>query len=150
MEEANYLTKFASEVIVLVRKKKEDLKASKIMQERAMNNPKVTFVFSSELGAVLGENVVNGVKIINNETKEESEIEVHGVFVAIGHKPNTEFLQGVVVLEKEYIAVTDNTKTSQAGIFAAGDVADYRYRQAVTAAGLGCMAALDVEKYLAE
>ncbi|MFH1668087.1 MAG: thioredoxin-disulfide reductase [Candidatus Komeilibacteria bacterium] len=150
MEEANYLTKFAKEVIVLVRKKEEELRASKIMQERAMNNPKVRFIFSTELKKVLGDQVVTGVKIINIETKEESELEVQGIFVAIGHKPNTDFLQGVVDLKKEYVVVRDNTKTSQLGIFAAGDVADYRYRQAITAAGLGCMAALDVEKYLAE
>lgn len=150
MEEADYLTKFASEVTVLVRKKKEELKASKIMQERVINNPKVNFVYSSELKEVLGDIVVTGVKIINNASKEESELEAQGVFIAIGHKPNTDFLQGVVELEKEYVVVKDNTITSQPGIFAAGDVADYRYRQAVTAAGLGCMAALDVEKYLAK
>ena len=151
MEEANFLTTFANKVYVLVRKPEEDVKASKIMQERAMKNSKVEFIFNTEVTEVLGDDMVVGVKIINNKTKEEKEIKLDGLFVAIGHKPNTDFLKDVVKLDhKGYLEVTDNTKTSQIGIFAAGDVADYRYRQAVTAAGSGCMAALDTITYLSE
>jgi len=151
MEEANFLTTFASKVYVLVRKAKEDMRASKIMQERAMNNSKVEFIFNTEVTEVVGDDKVVGVKTINNKTKEESKIKLDGLFVAIGHKPNTDFLKDVVKLDRKgYLEVIDNTKTSQVGIFAGGDVADYRYRQAVTAAGSGCMAALDVINYLSE
>ena len=151
MEEANLLTTFASRVYVLVRKSKSEMKASKIMQERAMSNSKVEFIFNTEVIKVLGDEKVVGVKIINNQTKEERELGVDGLFLAIGHKPNTDFLKDVVKLDhKGYLEVRDNTKTSQTGIFAGGDVADYRYRQAVTAAGTGCMAALDVIAYLSE
>jgi len=149
MEEANFLTTFAKKVYVLVRKSKEEMKASKIMQERAMDNSKVEFIFNTEVKEVLGEDKVVGVKTINNKTNEEKDIKLDGLFIAIGHKPNTDFLQGVVELDgKGYLQVSDNTKTSVKGIFAGGDVADYRYRQAITAAGSGCMAALDVITYL--
>jgi thioredoxin reductase (NADPH) len=151
MEEANFLTTFANKVYVVVRKSQDKMKASKIMQTRALNNPKIEFIFSTEIVEVLGEEKVTGVKIVNNQTKEEKEINADGFFVAIGHKPNTDFLKGVVQLDaKGYLEVNDNTKTSQLGIFAGGDVSDYRYRQAVTAAGSGCMAALDVISYLDE
>lgn len=151
MEEANFLTKFAKKVYVLVRKEQKEMKASKIMQERAMKNNKIEFVYNTEVEEVLGDEKVKGLKIINNRTKESSEIAVDGLFVAIGHKPNTDFLKDVVKLDgKGYLVVTDNTKTSQSGIFAGGDVADYRYRQAITAAGSGCMASLDVIAYLSE
>ncbi|MFW0862690.1 MAG: thioredoxin-disulfide reductase [Candidatus Komeilibacteria bacterium] len=151
MEEANFLTTFAKKVYVLVRKSKEEMKASKIMQERAMENPKVEFIFNTEVKEVLGEDKVVGVKTINNKTNEEKDIDLDGLFIAIGHKPNTDFLKGVVKLDsKGYLEVENNTKTSVKGIFAGGDVADYRYRQAITAAGSGCMAALDVITYLNE
>lgn len=151
MEEASFLTTFANKVYVLVRRDEEEMKASKIMQGRAVNNPKVEFVFNTEVKEVLGENKVVGIKTINNKTQEEKEISLDGLFVAIGHKPNTDFLRGVVKLDRKgYLEVTNNTKTSEDGIFAAGDVADYRYRQAITAAGSGCMAALDVISYLNE
>lgn len=151
MEEANFLTTFATKVYLLVRKSKDEMKASKIMQERALNNPKIEFVFNTEVKEVLGENKVSGIRVINNKTKEEKEIELEGLFIAIGHKPNTDFLKDVVKLDsKGYLEITDNTKTSQEGIFAGGDVADYRYRQAITAAGTGCMASLDVINYLSK
>jgi len=151
MEEANFLTTFAKKVYVLVRKEEKEMKASKIMQERAMSNSKIKFMYSTEVEEVLGDGKVKAIRVTNNKTKESSEIKVDGLFVAIGHKPNTDFLRDVVKLDsKGYLAVTDNTKTSQPGIFAGGDVADYRYRQAITAAGSGCMASLDVITYLSE
>jgi thioredoxin reductase (NADPH) len=120
------------------------------MQERAKANPKISFIFDSEVVDVLGEKTVSAVKIRNNKMNKEIELVAQGLFVAIGHKPNTDFLKGKIELDRGYIKVIDNTKTSVEGIFAGGDVHDYRYRQAVTAAGLGCMAALDAEKYLEE
>ncbi len=151
MEEANFLTTFANKVYLFVRKSKDEMKASKIMQERALNNPKIEFIFNTEVEEVLGEDKVSGVRVVNNKTKEVKEIKLEGLFIAIGHKPNTDFLKDVVKLDsKGYLEVTDNTKTSQGGIFAGGDVADYRYRQAVTAAGTGCMASLDVINYLSK
>jgi thioredoxin reductase (NADPH) len=151
MEDATFLTKFATKVHIFVRGTKENMRASRFMQEKAFTNQKIEFHFNTEIKEILGVDHVQGVKVINNQTKEETLIpEIGGVFVAIGHKPATDFLKGVVELDDiGYIKVTDNTKTSQAGIFAAGDAADFRYRQAITAAGMGCMAALDAEKYLA-
>lgn len=149
MEEATYLTRFASKVYLLVRGSKEEMKASKIMQEEAMHNEKIEFMFNTQVKEVLGDDFVSGLRVLNNKTNEEKEIQLSGLFVAIGHSPNTKFLEGFVDLEpNKYLKVTDNTKTSKEGVFAAGDVGDYRYRQAISAAGLGCMAALDVEKYL--
>ncbi|MDC0449096.1 thioredoxin-disulfide reductase [bacterium] len=152
MEEATFLTKFAPKVYVFVRGTKENLKASKFMQDRAMSNPKIEFLYNTEIKEVLGEDSVEGLKIINNQTNQESTLDdVQGLFVAIGHKPNTEFLDGFIDLGRfGYIEVTDNTKTTKEGVFVGGDAADYKYRQAVTAAGYGCMAALDAEKFLAE
>ena len=127
------------------------MKASKIMQERSFNNDKIEFMFNTEVKEVLGENIVEGVRIVNKQTNEESQLEVQGLFIAIGHKPNTEFLKDFIKLGyKGYIEVEDQVKSSKEGVFVAGDVADYKYRQAVTAAGLGCMAALEAERYLAE
>ena len=149
MEEANFLTKFASKVTVLVRR--DELKASKIMQRRSMDNAKISFLWNTEVQEVLGDgNRMTGVKIINNQTKETSELNAGGLFVAIGHKPNSDIFKGKIDLdEKGYIVVGQgNTKTSVEGIFAGGDIIDYIYRQAVTAAGTGCMAALDAERYL--
>jgi thioredoxin reductase (NADPH) len=151
MEEANFLTKFSPKVYVLVRGSKEDIKASRIMQERAMKNERIEFIFNVDVKEVLGENSVEGVILTNNKTNEEQTLEIQGLFMAIGHKPNTDFLDGLLPLGKDgYIEPTDNTKTPVEGLFVAGDVGDWKYRQAVTAAGFGCMAALDAEKFLAE
>ncbi|HBD05360.1 TPA: thioredoxin-disulfide reductase, partial [Candidatus Uhrbacteria bacterium] len=149
MEEANFLTKFATEVTVLVRG--DSLRASKIMQERSMANPKIKILFNVSVKEVLGETAMTGAKIINSKTGEESEIQAEGLFASIGHEPNTKIFQGQLELDiKNYIVIKPgSTATSVDGVFAAGDVADYKYRQAITAAGTGCMAALDAEKWLA-
>lgn len=146
LEEATFLTKFAKFVILLHRG--DALAGSTFMQERVHANEKIKIKLNSEVVTVLGTEAVTGVRVKNNKTGETEEIPVQGMFVAIGHKPNTNFLKGKVELEKGYIKVTDHTKTSVPGVFAGGDVHDWRYRQAVTAAGFGCMASLDVEKYL--
>jgi len=152
MEEASFLTRIASKVHVLVRKPKGGLRASAIMQERVFNNEKIEFHYNTELEEVLGENSVDGIKVVNNETGKVSEIPaIKGVFLAIGHRPNTSFLEGFIELdEKGYVKLYNNTHTSKEGVFVAGDVADFKYRQAVTAAGFGTMAALDLERFLAE
>jgi len=152
MEEADFLTKFASSVTVLVRKDKDSMKASKIMQERAMKNEKIDFKFHTEVKDVLGEEAVSGLLLHNNETDQDIEVEADALFIAIGHKPNTEIFDGVLQMDDiGYLKKTDphSTATQIEGVFMAGDVHDKRYRQAITAAGLGCMAALDAEKYLA-
>ena len=152
MEEATYMTKFSPKVYVITRGSKETMKASKIMQEKASANPRIEFLFNSEVREVLGETSVEGLVVYNTQTDEKATMDdVKGLFMAIGHKPNTEFLKGFIELGKfGYIEPSDNTKTSKEGIFVAGDVGDWVYRQAVTAAGFGCMAALDVEKFLNE
>jgi thioredoxin reductase (NADPH) len=152
MEEAIFLTKFSPKVYLIARNFEGNLKASKIMLKRAQDNPKIEFLYNTEVKEVLGEENVEGLKVFNNQTKKEWVMDdVKGLFIAIGHKPNTGFLEGVVELGKfNYINVIDNTKTTKEGIFVAGDVADYTYRQAVTAAGHGCMAALDAEKFLSK
>lgn len=150
MEEATFLTRFAETVMVIVRK--EELRASKIMQERARNNPKIEFRWNSEIKEIVGDGTkVTGVKIFNNKTNETSDQSIEGVFVAIGHKPNTDLFKGVLDLdEKGYLKTqAGSTKTNIEGVFAAGDVADHYYRQAITAAGTGCMAAIDAERWLA-
>jgi thioredoxin reductase (NADPH) len=152
VEEATYLTKFGSKVNLLVRR--DALRASKIMQQRAKDNPKIDIHWNTELDEVLGdeENGVTGARVKNNKTGELRVIPVSGVFLAIGHTPNTAFLDGQVKTnDKGYIVWTtpNRTYTNVEGVFAAGDVADDYYRQAVTAAGTGCMAALDAERYLA-
>ncbi|MDA0208136.1 MAG: thioredoxin-disulfide reductase [bacterium] len=151
MEEAIFITKFASEVIVLVRGDEENMKASKIMLSRAMNNPKITFLFRTEAKELIGEKKLEKVKILNNETGEESEIETDGFFVAIGHKPNVDLVKDVIELDERGYAkhAPDSTRTNIEGLFVAGDVMDPHYRQAVTAAGTGCMAALEAERFLA-
>ncbi len=150
MEESIFLTRFASKVHVLVRRSKSEIKASKIMQERALKNPKIMFHFHTELEEVLGEDKVSGIKVIDNQTNETTIFkDVEGVFLAIGHRPNTAFLEDFIDLdEKGYIKVTNDTHSSAKGVFVSGDVADLRYRQAITAAGFGCMAAIDLEHFL--
>ncbi|HET9949826.1 MAG TPA: thioredoxin-disulfide reductase [Longimicrobiales bacterium] len=150
MEEALYLTKFAREVVVVHRR--DQLRASRIMAERAQENPKIRFALNKVVTEVHGEDVITGIRLRDTITGEESDLEVGGLFIAIGHEPNTAFLRGVVELkENGYIKmpVAWRTQTSVPGIFAAGDVMDDYYRQAVTAAGTGCMAALDAERWLA-
>lgn len=151
MEEATFLTKFASRVTVLHRR--EELRASKAMQKRAFENEKIEFMWNSELEEVLGEQVVEGVKVKNNETGESKTLDdVTGVFVAIGHKPNTDLFKDVLSMDDVgYIQTKgQSTETDLPGIFASGDAMDAVYRQAVTAAGTGCKAALDAERFLAE
>jgi thioredoxin reductase (NADPH) len=149
MEEANFLTKFASEVTLVHRR--NELRASKIMQDRARENEKIKWALNrTPLEVVANEQNVTGLKVKNNETGAEEVIEVDGIFVAIGHNPNTEFLKGQIRTDETgYILVNPGTsETNIAGVFACGDVQDQRYRQAITAAGSGCMAALDCEKFL--
>ncbi|NBY19342.1 thioredoxin-disulfide reductase [bacterium] len=149
MEEATFLTRFASSVTVIHRK--DTLRASKIMQERAFKNPKINFIWDSEVIEVLGQDSVTGAKIKNLKTGATSEVPCEGFFVAIGHEPNTSFLKGQLDLDpKGYVVLNHRptTKTSKNGVFAAGDVQDTVYRQAITAAASGCQSAIDVERYL--
>ncbi|WP_344866426.1 thioredoxin-disulfide reductase [Planomonospora alba] len=150
MEEATFLTRFANSVTVVHRR--DELRASKIMQERAFANEKIRFVWDSEVVDVLGEEKVSGVRLRNVKTGEESELAVTGLFVAIGHDPRTELVKGQVELDDQgYIKVdAPSTRTNLDGVFAAGDVVDHTYRQAITAAGTGCAASLDAERWLAE
>ncbi len=148
VEEATYLTKFASSVTLLVRR--DQLRASKAMQERAFNNPKLTILWNTELEEAIGTSLLTHVKIRNNKTNETSQLDASGLFYAIGHTPNTGFLGGQIECDETgYIkTVPGSTKTSVDGVFAAGDVQDKKYRQAITSAGTGCMAALDAEHFL--
>ncbi|MDO3677294.1 thioredoxin-disulfide reductase [Paenibacillus ehimensis] len=149
MEEANFLTRFATEVRLVHRR--DELRASKIMQDRARQNEKITWSLNrTPLEVISGEKGVTGLKVKNNETGEEEILETDGIFVAIGHKPNTDFLGGQIVTDEVgYIQVKPGTSlTNVEGVFACGDVQDSKYRQAITAAGSGCMAALDCEKFL--
>lgn len=150
MEEAGYLSKYASEVHVLVRGNEENMKASAIMIDRAKKNPKVKFHFNTQIKEIKGDKLVESLDLIHSDTNTESNIPMNGVFVAIGWKPNTDFLGNLV--DKDdlgYIKVSNHTNTSIKGIFVCGDSADPRYRQAITAAGTGAMAAIDVERFLA-
>lgn len=149
MEEANFLTRFASKVYVAHRR--NELRASKIMQERALKNPKIEFLWNTEVQEVLGDGKgVTGVRIWNNQTDETREMALSGYFSAIGHKPNTDLFTGVLDMDDVgYLRVkAPSTRTNIEGVFAAGDVADPVYRQAVTAAGMGCAAAIDAERWL--
>jgi thioredoxin reductase (NADPH) len=147
MEEALALSKFVREVKVIHRR--DELRASRILQERVFKNPKIDIVWNSTVQKILGKDKVEGVRLKKVDSDEEFELACDAVFIAIGYKPNTEIFKGQVELdEKGYVVANNGTETSVAGVFAAGDVKDYRYRQAVTAAGEGCKAALDAEEYL--
>lgn len=147
MEEANFLTKFATKVYVVHRRDK--LRASKIMQDRAMKNEKISFIWNSVVQDILGDNVVTGVQLKNLITGTTTTLPCAGVFVAIGHRPNTSLFAGQLDMDaKGYLVTKSGTATSVSGVFAAGDVQDSTYRQAVTAAGSGCMAAIDAERFL--
>lgn len=151
LEEATFLTKFASEIVVVHRR--GELRASKAMQQRALGNPKITFEWNTEVLEVLGQDAghVTGVRVKNNQTNAEKVIEADGYFAAIGHKPNTDIFKDQLETDvKGYLTIAEpfTTKTAIPGVFVAGDVADHVYRQAVTAAGTGCMAALDAERWL--
>ena len=149
MEEANFLTRFASKVFVIHRR--DSLRASKIMVERATANPKIEFIWNTEVIDVLGEDKVTGLKLRNLISGEESDKDFDGLFVAIGHLPRSELLVGQIDLDGEgYVKVDGrSTRTNQKGVFACGDLVDHTYRQAITAAGSGCQAALDAERFLA-
>jgi len=149
MEEATFLTRFASKVTVIHRR--DHLRASKAMQARALANPKIHFIWNSEVVEVLGEQSVTGLRLRDTRTGAESELPVEGLFLAIGHHPNTELVRGGIDTDEAgYILTGEQTFTNVPGVFAAGDVRDSRYKQAITAAGDGCKAALDAEKYLEE
>ena len=150
MEEATFLTKFGSRVYIVHRR--DELRASKIMQERALKHPKIEVLWSSVVTAVEGDNVVQSVTIKDLKTDQEKQMEAGGLFFAIGHTPNTAFLNGQLDLhDNGYIKVTPGTvQTSKEGIYATGDVQDHVYRQAITAAGTGCMGAMEAERWLAE
>lgn len=149
MEEALFLTKFVRSIIIIHRRDK--LRASHIMAERAKNHPKIRFLWNTEVKEFLGDTMLEGVRVINNKTNEESILNVQGAFIAIGHKPNTEIFQNVLELDSHgYIIRKKFSQTSIPGVFACGDVHDYRYRQAITAAGYGCEAAIDAMRYLEE
>lgn len=149
MEEANFLTKFATKVVIIHRR--EELRASKIMAERAKNNPKIEFMFNTQIVDVLGEDKVTGLKLKDTKTGQESVKDFTGLFVAIGHLPRSELVKGQVVTNSDgYVEVEGrSTKTNLRGVFACGDLVDHTYRQAITAAGSGCQAALDAERFLA-
>jgi thioredoxin reductase (NADPH) len=150
MEEASYLTKFASTVYVIHRR--DTLRASKIMQQRFLSRPNAKVLWNKVVVDVLGDEVISGVMLEDTVTRERSRLDVRGLFIAIGHTPATRFLKdsGLEFTEKGYIALKRrDSYTNIPGVFAAGDVADEHYRQAVTAAGMGCTAALDAERWLA-
>ena len=149
MEEAIFLTKFAKNVHIIHRK--DTLRASKIMQNRAFENNKIKFHWNSVIEEIKGNQKVNQIMIRDVTTNQQSIMDIGGLFVAIGHEPNTKMFKGQIELDEQgYIILKNHTHTSIDGIFAAGDVHDHRYRQAITAAGFGCMAAIDVDKYLSE
>jgi thioredoxin reductase (NADPH) len=147
IEEATFLTRFATKVTMVHRR--DELRASKIMQDRAFGNEKIDFVWNSVVEEVVGDGTVTGVRLRDIVSGETSELEAGGVFVAIGHTPNTHLFEGQLEMQQGYIVVEEpTTKTSMPGVFAAGDVVDFVYRQAITAAGMGCQAAIDAERFL--
>lgn len=148
MEEALVLTKFATAVTIVHRR--DEFKASKIMFERAQKNPKIKFITNTEVVEVLGKDKVTSAKLKNNKTNEITEMPIDGIFVAIGHMPNSGVFKGIELDEKGFIKVFDHYKTNIDGVFVAGDVHDSHYKQAVTAAGFGCAAALEAERWLSD
>lgn len=150
LEEALFLTRFATQVTLIHRR--DELRASKIMQERARNHAKIEFAWNSEVDEVLGDEFVTGVRLKDTQTGDKREIPIEALFIAIGHQPNTDLFRGEIALDDTgYIRVTPGTsRTSVEGVFACGDAMDPVYRQAITAAGTGCMAAIDAERWLAE
>lgn len=147
MEEAIFLTKFAHHVTIIHRR--DEFRASEILLKEAKANPKIDFIVNAEVKEISGETTVTGLRLLQTQTKNESTLDVQGVFVAIGLVPNSDIIQGQIDLtERGYIVARDHVKTSVEGLFVAGDVHDYKYRQAVTAAGFGCMAAIEAERYL--
>lgn len=149
LEEANFLTRYSSKVYVIHRR--EDLRASKVMQTRSKANPKIEFILSNVVTEAFGDKLLRGLKLQNTVDGSQRNLDVNGLFFAIGHKPATDFLEGQLSLDPDGFILTQpgTTKTSIAGVFAAGDVQDKKYRQAITAAGSGCMAAIDAEHFLA-
>lgn len=147
MEEALFLTRYANHVTIIHRR--DTFRASKIMQNRAEANPKISFQMGFEVNEVLGDENVTGLQLRNTRTGEEKKLEVEGLFLAIGHQPNTSLFEGIITMDKAgYITPTEYNMTNIPGVFVAGDVADHRYRQAITAAGEGCRAAIDLERWL--
>jgi thioredoxin reductase (NADPH) len=149
IEEATFLTKFADKVTLVHRR--DELRASKIMQDRAFANPKIDFLWNSQVTEIMGEQAVTGIGVVNTVTGEPSTLDVTGLFVAIGHRPNTDLFVGQLDMEPDsgYLITTpDSSYTNVDGVFACGDVQDHTYRQAITAAGSGCMAAIDAERWL--
>ncbi len=148
-EEATFLSKLCTKVTLLVRR--DEMRASKAMQHRVDATPNLEVLYNTELDEILGDTVVEGARVINNQTNEKHEIAVTGVFIAIGHKPNTDLFKDILDMDETGYLITKgkSTKTNLPGVFASGDVQDKEYRQAITAAGTGCMAALDAERYLA-
>jgi len=149
-EEATYLANICNHVTMLVRK--DHMRASKAMQHRVNSKENITVLYNTEVDEVIGEQVVDGLRMVNNQTGEKKDIEITGLFIAIGHKPNTDIFKGQLDMDDTGYLITqpDSTRTNVPGVFASGDAQDKIYRQAVTAAGTGCMAALDAERYLAE
>jgi len=148
MEEAEVMTRYASFVTLIHRR--DTFRASKIMQDKIKSNPKIKIILDTQVSKILGDFKVTGVELANVKTGEKREMATDGVFVAIGHIPNTALFKGIDLDEKGYIKVYEHTKTNVEGVFVAGDVHDIHYKQAITAAGFGCMAALEVEKWLRE
>jgi thioredoxin reductase (NADPH) len=150
MEEAIFLTKFASKVTILIRKDEGEEKASKVMLKRAKDNPKIEFMYNTEAKEVLGDQRVTGLKVFDNKTNEETELGVGALFIAIGYDPASELVKGEMTMDElGYLQPIHRTMSNIEGVFIAGDVEDNHYRQAVTAAGDGCRAAMDAEKWLA-
>jgi thioredoxin reductase (NADPH) len=148
MEEATFLTRFANTVTVVHRR--DSLRASRIMVERAESNPKIRWAWNSEVADINGDEAVSGLTLRDTVTGDERELEVGGLFIAIGHEPRSELVKGQVDLDAEgYVVTYEGTRTNLSGVFAAGDLVDHTYRQAITAAGSGCQSALDAERYLA-
>jgi len=147
MEEATFLTRYVNHVTLIHRR--DTFRASKIMQDRVLKNPKISVLMDNEVIEVLGDNAVTGVRVRNVRNQEENTLDAQGVFLAIGHKPNTDLFKGIINMDEVgYIIPQEFTMTNIPGVFAAGDVTDHRYRQAITAAGDGCRAAIDLERWL--